>query len=768
MLKKFNAELTLLLCLSVLTIAISLSSCRKAPEKPSSVEPLTGIFTQAAVAVPEDFGMLPYVTPYAAPDGTLTVFSMNREFEETEDETVEHMSAFLTDLSPDGEILSTTEIPTPHGFVYGGVITSEAVYMAENKVDSIVIFRFDRSTGELSSTEAGPGFFGHPDFPLNCVCADGEGRIYCSDYESVVVLDSDLALICSLDFPTPISSMAKGADGTIWAAYRDGRGAYAVKVDPEKREIGKEIPFMTGQTPSFFLLIDTVGETEENALVSFYYADDTAIRSVSVDGEKAVETTAVDLIASGISRLYNRNDYYGWGIEGLYLAAMIGSDGLIAARCSEDGRGLPELYYRGDEIPEENQSIILAHSEKLEPKMISLIRDWNAAHPDTRIETVDYSGYRTEEDYWFGAEAKICFDMLNGGFRPDIVLTGRPAYRRSDRSVMSFVNRHDLYVDLTPYLETDDTLNFDTLYGFVPRCFDDGRGGIWGITTGFTVETVQANPNFLGEIADKGFWTVEEWLDVYESLPPDTAMYYRQLRAWGVWMYTKEGYAAFMKDGVCSFDSPLFVRFLKFMRGVPKDLDEWKRTSPFSELTADELYRQGRLVVDITPAQNAVNYFGYHTLLNMWKEEEAGRAVPVGFATDSGFGGRVNPYDIIVITKYARDPDLCFEAVKSLFSLKHRDPCGGGDPMFSQKTLEEEAAELELGETLREYAGEEYYERMNRFFDEGGSPMLEYVPEAIYDIIEEEASAYYAGLGTAEDCAKKIQSRASIWMAEHR
>ena len=34
-------------------------------------------------------------------------------------------------------------------------------------------------------------------------------------------------------------------------------------------------------------------------------------------------------------------------------------------------------------------------------------------------------------------------------------------------------------------------------------------------------------------------------------------------------------------------------------------------------------------------------------------------------------------------------------------------------------------------------------------------------------IIEEELSAFAAGVGTAEDCAAKIQSRVSIWMAEH-
>ena len=35
-------------------------------------------------------------------------------------------------------------------------------------------------------------------------------------------------------------------------------------------------------------------------------------------------------------------------------------------------------------------------------------------------------------------------------------------------------------------------------------------------------------------------------------------------------------------------------------------------------------------------------------------------------------------------------------------------------------------------------------------------------------IIQEEISAFLGGVGSAEDCAKKIQSRASIWLAEHQ
>ena len=36
-----------------------------------------------------------------------------------------------------------------------------------------------------------------------------------------------------------------------------------------------------------------------------------------------------------------------------------------------------------------------------------------------------------------------------------------------------------------------------------------------------------------------------------------------------------------------------------------------------------------------------------------------------------------------------------------------------------------------------------------------------------YDIVREEISTYFGGLGTAEACAKKIQSRVTIWLSEN-
>ncbi len=47
-----------------------------------------------------------------------------------------------------------------------------------------------------------------------------------------------------------------------------------------------------------------------------------------------------------------------------------------------------------------------------------------------------------------------------------------------------------------------------------------------------------------------------------------------------------------------------------------------------------------------------------------------------------------------------------------------------------------------------------------------GIPLSKRIPAEVTDIVDEEISAFLAGHGTAEDCAAKIQSRVSLWLAE--
>ena len=57
---------------------------------------------------------------------------------------------------------------------------------------------------------------------------------------------------------------------------------------------------------------------------------------------------------------------------------------------------------------------------------------------------------------------------------------------------------------------------------------------------------------------------------------------------------------------------------------------------------------------------------------------------------------------------------------------------------------------------------------IRKYLDDEGMPILEKTPDSIKEIVMEELSALRKGHGDAKECAQKIQSRASIWVSEHR
>ena len=63
---------------------------------------------------------------------------------------------------------------------------------------------------------------------------------------------------------------------------------------------------------------------------------------------------------------------------------------------------------------------------------------------------------------------------------------------------------------------------------------------------------------------------------------------------------------------------------------------------------------------------------------------------------------------------------------------------------------------------------EEDAAEMKTMLDGIGMPAVNGVPAEIAEIVEEEISVFLGGASSAEDCAKKIQSRAGIWLSEHQ
>ena len=437
-------------------------------------------------------------------------------------------SVSLFTCSAEGQLLGETETglkPSVTGDI--GVVTRDALVLCYGTRQNTALLRWDRNGGASSSTEEGEVFFGRTGFLYDIVTSDDAGRIWCSDRTGVVVLNPDLTVCANFDFPSPVSSIARGGDGAVWALYKSGGTVRAARIDPDAGGLGKEVLFYSNPAGSqgSRTLIDAVLPMD----CDFCLYDGDAVWAVWGEADGSVrEERLADFANSGIPSFSGRNDYYGEK-EGIYPAAVVGRDRILTAAGSGGWKAEPDLWLRAPDVdPAGLKTIVLAHTTRLSPTVVEKIRTFPALHPDARVEVRDYSVYNTEEDP-IGGEAQLMFDILNAGFKPDIVAERAVVTsfeRISDRSLVPQLLKRGLLLDLTPWLEKDALVNFDNLFGCMRAFFDDGEGGLWGISPSMKVDVLVVSPAYLPTLGGKTKWTLVEMLDFFDALPEGAERFY--------------------------------------------------------------------------------------------------------------------------------------------------------------------------------------------------------------------------------------------------
>lgn len=734
---------------------------------------LTDVFTSEKFSVSDNFRMNYDVIPYYdAETETLTILSVHIT---ENDDGKRDISARLTDFRLDGKAVNVTPLSLSenYGYVGNGAVTKDYLYYSssrrENEFgDTFVteLFRFDRNTGETISTSA--AFDG--DFALRCIATDKNDLIYCTDYNTVHVFNPDLSVAFSYNFPQTVYTMARGADGSVWVTFNAGMESCAAIIDPTEKSLGTYYSFTRAADSleqTLHYLIDAAVFGDERG---FFYCDmQNAIwkATVTEDGTLS-EEKYMDLYNSGISRLRAYSDSV-IGAVGIYPSVILSDDLFLVTQYENTYYSCPVLYTRAEDIDlSEITTVTIAYAYALNAEDVEKITRFNAEHPDITVVLEDYGKYATDDDRLAGEE-KLCFDMLNGFVRPDIVISQAYSKTLSDRTVAVQLTKNNLYTDLTPYLEKDDTVNFDTLFGCIPRMFDDGNGGIWGISTSFMYSTVVGSREALGEYAKRGSWTLEEMFAYFDSLPEDTEQIYESLSSFTIAnALLCDGYNYFM-TGNRDFTSDAFTRCLERQKSLPFYYNDWKNTSPNSDIGLDNQLLFGAISAKrVALAHIYINYFPWLSDLKLYLSDEY---CHIGYATDGDVGSRVNTEYFYAITSTASDKDICFELIKSFFDTdKYSDtvylPSWDLPSLKSQFDTAVSTFNAEHDDEAERITDEELT-RAHEIFDNAGNAYISRTSSAVSEIVEEEVSAYCSGMGNAESCGEKIRSRVEIWVAEH-
>lgn len=398
--------------------------------------------------------------------------------------------------------------------------------------------------------------------------------------------------------------------------------------------------------------------------------------------------------------------------------------------------------------------------------MSHLVADFNRLHDDVRIVVNDYGVYNTEEDETVGM-AKLYTELLSGE-GPDILCTkGLPA---DQYSAMGFLT------DLWPLIDGDEEFSRDDL---MLHLFDvlTIEGQLFQLPESFTLCTTVGNADIIG---NRTGWTLDDLLETLKRQGEDTAIFGPHLpRKAVVLNCIGADMGTFMnwKEKTCSFDSQAFVDRLNFFSLIPEFGQDY--TSDGAEELESTLVQSGRQLLLIA---NIPSFGAFlQDSINV-----GGNPCFVGYPSAVGGGSQFSLGNSLSITASCQDVDAAWSFVRTLLTEAHQSSFYIYGFPTNRHLFEAMAEELmtpeyqvnpetgaleeaikgsygtdEMAVSFYAMTQEEYDLFMTLYASCTTVSVSNHMVEAI---INEEAALFFDGQKTAEDAAKSIQARVSLYM----
>lgn len=590
--------------------------------------------------------------------------------------------------------------------------------------------------------------------------ADDAGNIYINCVGQIVVLDTTLTEAYYISDEI-YSSVSSGSTGNVWVSFLDA-GTQKMVIAPIEHE-----------TKSIGEIVTVSGEGTINDIwagdktYDLYYVNDSAYYGYQTDTG----------VSTCLMNYYNSNLETGAVIKPIHENQVI-MEGI------KNGAAVPIVYDKGNDITYDRDDILTIYTVALNTRYLdSTVRAYNQSNPEKRLVVVNYQ-HNELESHMYTSEDRLAMDIETGLVKPDIYC-GTP-----DDAPFRLLLEKDRFVDLTPYMTADDTVNFDNLFGIVTNsCVSDGK--IFALPCELRFATLYISKKHLMETYENEWeynWGLDDIFDIDAKLNDEQMLFAESTQTYflnQLFGGTGYGYNNFIDwdTYTCSFDSENFYKLLRYIRELPMEAERISNDA--------ELIRNGDIVMTIG--------IGNTTDMNKYMVSDMyypdGDMVRIGYPTKDGKNGTIlSPYtNMMMITGSCSDPEAAWKLVKTfvregISSLKGFVPvlkdqfidavpvADAGKGFFLTVSGQVLTCKLDnIGEdgTYRGMAGQlveftdELIDTTFDFLDHIGEPMERViVPEDIIKIIQEEISVFLSGTYTEEKCAEMIQSRVALYLNE--
>lgn len=347
--------------------------------------------------------------------------------------------------------------------------------------------------------------------------------------------------------------------------------------------------------------------------------------------------------------------------------------------------------------------------------------EWNASHADVKIELIDYSVYGAGAD----GTLLLTTELLAGNYPDMLVLTDLNVYNYAGKGLLE---------DLNPYLDADPDFDRADYFDNILRAFETD-GALYELAAGFSIETAAANRNIVGEPAS---WTLADLAAVMAANPQiGTAFGY------GVTGYDLLEYAVYFNaselldrdTGAVSFDSEFFIGLLETAKELQSAAapDEEGYLFPMLEFGRQLLFWGSNFDIN-----NAAPIYGDDLTF-------------IGFPSESGGGSRAKATLSIGMSSVSEHKELCWQFMRTILL---------GGCSLSRESLEQSfESDRESAAIMLEYGyelgcdPELSYQKIRALYESVSTAY--HHDDAVWQIVSDEAGAYFAGDRSAEQTAKK-------------
>ena len=408
------------------------------------------------------------------------------------------------------------------------------------------------------------------------------------------------------------------------------------------------------------------------------------------------------------------------------------------------------------------------------------ISRFNRTHKDVQIEVRSYS--ILSENGRSGID--LLLTELAVGRVPDIIELGTDG----QTSLLPYrqMAEKGYLEDLWPWIENDPDLGREAVME-APLKAAEVNGGLYAVFDSVLIHTLIGAKSVVG---DRTSWTMEDMMEVFSSMPEGAVIMDNITpRSIDVIPSMKNYLLSCLmccfidsfvdwETGRCSFDSQQFRNCLEFVNQTPDTPEEYAWLKECT--TADEINegRVRRLMKGEAMLEGRGIFRTYH--FRNYNFYFGGQAVPVGYPVEDGsVGSYFEPLGIkLAMTSTCQDKEAAWEYIRQTLlprSGHEEDNDFDGIPVMSY--LYRESMVFARRGKWAAYIGDQRYpvktltqeecEEFNAFFDSITRCSL-FLETDLLEIVEEEASAYFAGAITLDQTVVRIQSRANLYVNEQR